>query len=62
MIVGSIFILLKPTNLAIGTVSMLICNSCIMYPSDLPDMYTQASMRAIRPESVGVHSVGKVTL
>ena len=38
-------------------------NSCIMYPSDFPDMHTHAlgplyvhpSSRAVRPESVGVH-------
>ena len=29
----------------------LLCNSCIMYLSDLPDIYSGA----IRPESVGVH-------
>ena len=33
---------IEPSPVFVACFSYELCNSCIMYPSDLPDMYTQA--------------------
>ena len=57
----TLWLMYAPNNLDWGVHIQTISNSCIMYLSDLPDMYTQArgplGPRAWvqRPSSLGVH-------